>query len=471
MAEVEVDAEVRTGQRHVGVDVALERRHAARLLGGELLEVLGAEVGPRRDVAGVEVDGEHALAPGDDVDLGAPGQDLDAIDRVDQVDGLVVVVAVEAAERDGVGAAPARLERLDEARGLRGAGVRAAAAVVAAGEQPHVAVLQRPVDEQHRRPRRGARALRGARAVLQEHQARLRAGRALGRARGRAGRARGAGAGALVEEVEAVDELLVERAEVRAQRVLRVLVRVLPARLGGAQVVALGAVGLQALEQLDLAPRPGGRGDRADQAIAALRRARGRRIEVAGEGGRDRLRGIRIRRREGLGGAVAGQAVLGVGTAGEGRERGREEDPGDALRHGWLDRTGPRQSHATLSYMHADRRRCRQLDKVDDYRRVVTSVAPRVAGAGGPTALAVRREPLVSRARSCRRLRFAHPRRGADHPSYITSDRSTYLVPAITAQPSCSRRCWKINAVPVRGATWTPKSWNAVAPPVKPSLR
>jgi hypothetical protein len=57
-----------------------------------------------------------------------------------------------------------------------------------------------------------------------------------------------------VVEVEAVDQLLVERAEIGAQRVLRIPESAAPRQLLGAQVVAFGAIGLQALEQLELAP-------------------------------------------------------------------------------------------------------------------------------------------------------------------------------------------------------------------------
>lgn len=52
---------------------------------------------------------------------------------------------------------------------------------------------------------------------------------------------------------------------------------------------------------------------------------------------------------------------------------------------------------------------------------------------------------------------------------YITSERSTYFVPDVTVQPSCSRKCWNSSALPVRGCAWTSKSRNSVVPP--PSRR
>src|SRR5581483_11433030 len=58
---------------------------------------------------------------------------------------------------------------------------------------------------------------------------------------------------------------------------------------------------------------------------------------------------------------------------------------------------------------------------------------------------------------------------------YITSVRSTYLRPCVTAAPPCRRSCRKISAIPVSGLTLRSSVLSfrkkSVVPPVHSSLR
>src|SRR6185503_19537652 len=90
--------------------------------------------------------------------------------------------------------------------------------------------------------------------------------------------------------VEAVDELLIEGAEIGLEGIVLVLISVLVSELLGAEVVPLFAVRLEALEQLDLAPGPARRGDTADHlVVVSVLGALRRKVEIDVERRPDRL--------------------------------------------------------------------------------------------------------------------------------------------------------------------------------------